>query len=249
MTESTTRTVIVTGGGTGIGRAIALAFIQQGERVYILGRRADVLEAAAHEIGATAIQADVSQRAQVEAAVAEIVTQAGTVDVLVNNAGFVRRTLTTMPLEEVEAAYDAMMDAGVKGTLLMSVAVAPHLRRPGGRIINLGSIAAFIGGSRPGSAVYAASKGAIQSLTYGLARELGPEGVTVNAIAPGLILETEFGGGFAEERIRATVAQTPMGRPGVPEDVAAAALYLASPGASFVTGEVLNVNGGWLMGH
>jgi 3-oxoacyl-[acyl-carrier protein] reductase len=132
----------------------------------------------------------------------------------------------------------------------MCVAVAPHLRRPGGRIVNISSIAAFTGGSRAGSVAYAAAKAGVLGMTYGFARELSPQGITVNAIAPGLVAGTAFfGGPLPEERLSGIVSQTPAGRPGSPEDIAAAALYLASPAASFVTGEVLNINGGWLFGR
>ena len=130
------------------------------------------------------------------------------------------------------------------------MSAAPHLSRPGGRIVNVSSIAAFMGGSAPGALAYASAKAGVLGLTYALARELSPQGITVNAIAPGLVLNTGFfGGPLPEERLEATIAQTPVGRAGCPEDVAAAVHYLASPQASFVTGEVLNVNDGWLFGR
>jgi 3-oxoacyl-[acyl-carrier protein] reductase len=131
----------------------------------------------------------------------------------------------------------------------MIMAVAPYLVRPGGRIINISSIAAFTGGSRAGSVAYAASKSGLLGLTYGFARELSPQGITVNAIAPGFIANTGFTGAWSEERVQSIVSETPIGRAGHVNDIAAATLYLASPEASFVTGEVLNVNGGWLFGH
>jgi 3-oxoacyl-[acyl-carrier protein] reductase len=121
--------------------------------------------------------------------------------------------------------------------------------RSGGRIVNISSIAAFTGGSRAGSTAYAAAKAGVLGLTYGLARELSPQGITVNAIAPGFIASTGFTGDWSEERVRGIIEQTPVGRGGHPDDIAAATLYLASPEASFVTGEVLNVNGGWLFDH
>ena len=131
----------------------------------------------------------------------------------------------------------------------MAVAVAPRMTRPGGRIVNISSIAAFTGGSRAGSTAYAAAKAGVLGLTYGLARELSPQGITVNAIAPGFIANTGFTGEWSEERVRGIIAETPVGRGGHVNDVVAATLYLSSPEASFVTGEVLNVNGGWLFGH
>src|SRR5438128_4483058 len=114
----------------------------------------------------------------------------------------------------------------------MAVAVAPRMTRPGGRIVNISSIAAFTGGSRAGSTAYAAAKAGVIGLTYGLARELSSQGITVNAIAPGFIADTGFTGEWPDDRIRGIVAQTPVGRAGRVEDIAAAALYLASPETS-----------------
>ncbi|MBZ0288167.1 MAG: SDR family oxidoreductase [Anaerolineae bacterium] len=243
------RVVIVTGGSTGIGSAIASAFVEAGDNVVMIGRRLDALQSAAQDIGASFQQADVSQREQVVTAVQNVVREHGTVDVLVNNAGLVLGVLTTMPIEEAERAWDEQMNTNLKGAFLMAMAVASHLRRPGGRIVNISSIAAYTGGSRAGSTGYAASKAGLHGLTYGLARELSGEGITVNAIAPGFIADTEFTGGWSDERVAGIVGQTPAGRPGHPDDIAAAALYLASPAASFVTGQILNVNGGWLFGR
>jgi 3-oxoacyl-[acyl-carrier protein] reductase len=197
----------------------------------------------------TCQQADVSQREQVVRAVEAIVSQFGAIDVLVNNAGVVVRFTTSTPIEEAESAWDEQIDINLKGSFLMVMAVAPHLRRPGGRIINISSISAFNAGSRPGLLAYTASKAGLHGLTYGLARELSGEGITVNAIAPGYIADTEQTAGWPEEHVQRVVAGTPVNRAGQPDDIAAAALYLASPAASFVTGEILNVNGGWAFGR
>ena len=245
------RTIIVTGGNSGIGRAIAAAFARDGAQVAIVGRNEATLRATAEELGSNVIwrQADAGRREQVAGTLSGLVEQFGTIDVLVNCAGFVRGVTTDMPLDEAEREWDAVIDTNLKASFLMAMAVAPHLRRPGGRIINISSIAAFTGGSRAGSTAYAAAKAGVIGLTYGLARELSSQGITVNAIAPGFIADTGFTGDWPDERVRGIVAQTPVGRAGRVEDIAAAALYLASPEASFVTGEVLNVNGGWLFGH
>jgi len=223
-----------------------------GDQVVILGRNEQTLRRAAEELGPNVVWqcADVGRREEVAAAVEALARRHPQIDVLVNNAGATGGVTTDQPLNEAERIWDAVISANLKGSFLMAVAVASYLARPGGRIINLSSIAAFTGGSRPGSSAYAAAKAGVLGLTYALARELSPQGITVNAIAPGLVTDTGFfGGPLPEDRLQSVVVQTPVGRPGHPEDIAAAALYLASSEASFVTGEVLNVNGGWLFGR
>ena len=249
--SSPNRVIVITGGSSGIGKAIAETFAKDNAQVVIIGRRQDALQGTAEIIGpnCTWQQADVSQRNQAAAAVTAIIEKYRKIDVLVNNAGFVRGETTNMPIDEAELAWDDEIGTNLKGAFLMSVAAAPYLSRPGGRIINISSIAAFTGGSRPGAIGYAAAKAGLLGMTYALARELSPQGITVNAIAPGFIVNTEFTGHWSEERIRSIVSQTPVGRAGNANDVAAAVLFLASPEASFITGEVLNVNGGWLFGH
>jgi NAD(P)-dependent dehydrogenase (short-subunit alcohol dehydrogenase family) len=252
MNAPRTRNILITGGNSGMGKAIAEAFVRKEDaRVAIIGRDEEKLNTTATELGPhlSCYQADVSQRGQVAATVTEIVQRWGHIDVLINAAGFVRGVTTDMPLAEAEREWNAVIDTNLKGSFLMTVATAPHMARPGGRIIYISSIAAFTGGSRSGSAAYAAAKAGVHGLTYGFARELSEQGITVNAIAPGFIADTGFTGGWSEERVRGIVEQTPVGRGGHVDDVAAATLYLASPEASFVTGEVLNVNGGWLFGH
>lgn len=249
--KDTPRVIVITGGGTGIGYACAERFAADGDQVVIMGRRESVLEEAARSIGETVDfeSADVSQRDQVEPAVENIAKKYGQIDVLINNAGFVLGTLASMDIEEVEQAWDNVIDTNLKGSFLMAVAVSKYLPSPGGRIINISSIAAFTGGSRAGAIAYAAAKSGMHGMTYSLARELSPQGMTVNAIAPGFIAETEFTGEWPDSRIQEIVQETPAGRPGRASDIAEAAFYLASPDASFVTGEILNVNGGWLFGR
>jgi 3-oxoacyl-[acyl-carrier protein] reductase len=249
--SSQNRVAVISGGSTGIGRAIAETFARHNTHVVIIGRRQDTLQATTEEIGTNCSwqQADVSQRHQVSDAVAAIIEKHGKIDVLVNNAGFVLGETTDMPPDEAEQAWDHEIGTNLKGAFLMSITTAPHLPRHGGRIINISSIAAFTGGSRPGAIGYAAAKAGLLGMTYALARELSPQGITVNAVAPGFIANTEFTGAWSEERIQSIVAQTPVGRAGDANDVAEAVLFLASPEASFITGEVLNVNGGWLFGR
>jgi 3-oxoacyl-[acyl-carrier protein] reductase len=243
--------IVITGGNSGIGRAIAERFAKDDAQVSILGRNQETLHATSGALAPNVVsyQADVSQRDQVGSTIATIVEQSGKIDVLINAAGFVRGVTSDMPLEEAEREWDAVLGTNLKGSFLMTIAVAPHLVRPGGRIIYISSIAAFTGGSRAGSVAYAAAKAGLLGLTYGFARELSSQGITVNAVAPGIIANTGFTSGWSAERINGIIEETPVGRAGHVNDIAAAVHYLASPEAAFVTGEVLNVNGGWLFGH
>jgi 3-oxoacyl-[acyl-carrier protein] reductase len=254
QSERARRMIVVTGGGTGMGRAIARAFAADGEQVVIVGRREDVLAQTAAELQAATAggrvvwrRCDVSQADEVEEFRRWLASEVGqTVDVLVNNAGGVKGVADDAAVREAAAYAWEELGANLVGTYLMVHALLPMLRRPGGRIVNISSIAAL----RGGGGMYSAAKAGVLGLTYSLAGDLGPEGITVNAIAPGLILATEFfGDRMTEERLGRTIAQTPMRRAGQPVDVAAAVKYLASPEASFVTGEVLHVNGGWLFGR
>jgi 3-oxoacyl-[acyl-carrier protein] reductase len=241
-----TRVAVVTGGGTGIGRAVTAVLAKQGE-VVILGRRVEVLQRTAAELGVRWHQADVTRRTDVQAAVEWIVTEVSpTIDVLVNNAGFIHAVSDGASLEAAERVWDEVIDANLKGAFLMAWAVLPHLSRPGGRIVNVSSIAAFSGSG----GVYTAAKAGVVGLTYWLARELGSRGITVNAVVPGFIEGTEFfGGNLTPAGRERRVGQIPAGRPGRPEEVATAVAYLASPEAAYVNGEVHHVNGGWLFGR
>ncbi|QBD81498.1 SDR family oxidoreductase [Ktedonosporobacter rubrisoli] len=251
MSEKQRRNVIITGGNSGIGRAAAEAFVREGAQVAIIGRDQARLKDTAETLasGVNWYRTDVSKREQVATTVEQIVADWKQIDVLVNVAGFARSVTTDMSLAEAEREWDAVMETNLKGSFLMATAVAPHLVRPGGRMIFISSIAAYTGGSRAGSSAYAAAKAGVHGLTYGLARELSSQDITVNAIAPGFIADTGFTGHWSEQRINGIVSQTPVGRAGQADDIAAAILYLASPQASFVTGEILNVNGGWLFGR
>jgi 3-oxoacyl-[acyl-carrier protein] reductase len=250
MTDSATRVALITGGGTGIGRATAEALAHQGYHVVILGRREQPLRETAEAIGASATwyPLDVCQRKQVAATVTIVVDRWERIDVLVNAAGYAMGVRAGMALEEAASNWDATLGVNLTGAFLMSMAVAPYLTRPGGRIISVSSIAAYTGGQRGGSIDYAAAKAGLIGMTHGLARDLSKEGITANVVVPGFIAETGFTGDWPDSRVASIVAETPVGRPGHAEDIAAAIAYLASPEASFVTGEALHVNGGWRFG-
>jgi 3-oxoacyl-[acyl-carrier protein] reductase len=154
-----------------------------------------------------------------------------------------------MSLERAEEIWDEEMGVNLKGAFLMSLAVAPHLSRPGGRIINVSSDGAFTGAIGLRTVGYVSAKAGLLGLTRGLAREYSPRGITVNVIAPGFIAGTGSNRQVPDEMVKGIAAQLPVGRPGHVDDVASAALFLASPDAGFITGEILNVNGGRLFGH
>jgi 3-oxoacyl-[acyl-carrier protein] reductase len=245
------RRVVVSGGGTGIGRATARRFARSGDAVTIIGRRQDVLSEAADEINAetgatsvSAIAADLSEPSEVER-VAAAVGVGGPLDILVNNAGGVGRA-TGEGLDAVAADWTGELRGNVLTAVLLTEALDSGLRRPGASIINVSSVAAVNGGG--GS--YSGAKAAILGWTIDLAIRLGGDGVRVNAIIPGYIGETEFfGDRMTRERHDRLVTRTLLGRAGVPADVAGSIFYLASADAAYVTGQFLHVNGGALLGR
>ncbi len=242
---------MVSGGSSGIGRAIARSLARAGLDVALVGRREAPLEEAAATLSregsgsVTAHPCDLREPDQVIALGEQIVREFGAVDVIVNAAGGPSRG-SPANLEQVQALWLADFHTNVLTAVLLTSALLEALRRPGGRVVAISSIAALRGGSAP----YAAAKAALHGWVYSLAVELGPAGITVNAIAPGYTSGTEvFGGSLTEEGHRRRVAETLVGRPGAPTEIAAAVLYLASEEAAFVTGEILNVNGGAVFGR
>jgi 3-oxoacyl-[acyl-carrier protein] reductase len=240
------RNVVVTGGGTGIGKAVAAAFAWLGDEVVITGRRAEVLAKTAAELGANVRSAafDATDPDQVEAALADLPE---TVHVLVHSAGGNTSIGAPEPatLSETAAAWRANLDANLISAVLVTTALRPRLA-PGGTVINISSIAAHRGGA--GS--YGAAKAAVEAWNLTLAQDLGRDQITANVIAPGFIDDTEFFRGRMTDERRATlIGQTANGRAGVPDDIAATAAFLATPGASHITSQVLHINGGALSGR
>ncbi|MBQ0894391.1 SDR family oxidoreductase [Micromonospora sp. U56] len=245
------RLAVVSGGGTGIGRAVAAGLAADGLDVLVVGRRAAVLAAAAERISAEcgragavrAVVADLTDPEQANLVVEAVGERA--VDVLVNNAGGYLGG-DTGTLAGVAAHWRANFDANVLTAVLLTEALRPALRRPGGRVVLLSSIAA----QRGGGGAYSAAKAALHGWAYDLATQLGPEQVTVNVVSPGYVADTEFfGDRMTPEGHAKRVAATLVGRAGEPDDVAAAVRYLAGPSAGYVTGQVLGVNGGSVLGR
>ncbi len=240
------RQAVVTGGGTGIGRAVAEALTARGDQVVITGRRKDVVEETAASLGPAvrAVAFDASEPRQVAAALDALPR---TVDVLVNNAGGNTDIGAAEPadLADLAAAWRANLDANLLSAVLVTEALRPRLAA-GGAVVNISSIAAHRGGS--GS--YGAAKAAVEAWNRALAAELGRDGITANVIAPGFIETTEFfRGRMTEQRRAALVAETMTGRAGAPADIAGAVLFLTSPAATHITGQVWHINGGALTGR
>jgi len=240
------KTALVTGAGQGFGYGIAEVFAREGARVACLDLKGEVAETAAKRIGvgAIALTADVSKREDVEQAARQAIAAFGRVDIVVNNAGTTHRN---KPLMEVtDAEFDRIFAVNVKSILLTAQAFVPHMRaNGGGAFINVGSTAALR--PRPGLTVYNASKGAVHVMTKSMAVELAPDKIRVCALAP-VAGETPllamFMGEDTPEKRAAFKATVPLGRFSKPEDIGLAALYLASDDANFLTGVVLEVDGG-----
>ncbi|MFW2514458.1 SDR family NAD(P)-dependent oxidoreductase [Demequina sp. SO4-13] len=240
-TTSTARRVIVTGGARGIGATIAARLARDGAEVAILDRLP--AQESARSCGGRAYTVDLADPADTTRAMAEAIEGLGGLDVLVNSAGI----FALAPLLEIEVeAWDSMQHINARATLVtMQSAARRMIDGDGGVIINLASMAAKSGGAN--EAHYAASKAAVVALTRAAALEWGTHGIRVNAICPGYVL-TEMGAGTrTDEQVAAWASRSPLGRLGTPEDVAELASYLASDGASYITGQALNLTGGMVM--
>jgi 3-oxoacyl-[acyl-carrier protein] reductase len=244
MFDLTGKAALVTGASGGIGAGIARALHQQGASVGLSGTRRDALESLAAELGdrAHVLPADLSDPAAPEALIVAAEAALGRIDILVNNAGLTKDGLA---LRMSDADWQKVIEVDLAAPFRLSRAALKFmLRRRAGRIINIGSVVGSTG--NPGQANYAAAKAGLIGLTKSLAQEVGSRGITVNLIAPGFV-ETAMTDVLPDAQRAALAEKIPLGRLGRPEDIAAAAVYLAAEEAGWVTGAVLHVNGGMAM--
>ena len=242
------KAALVTGASRGIGRAIALRLAGAGANIVVnYNTKADAAMSVADAVKAggsqaSVVQADVARSADVERLVQAALNAFGRIDVLVNNAGITRDTLLMRMSED---DWDAVLDTNLKSAFLVTKAVMrPMLRQRHGRIVNITSISGVIGNA--GQANYSASKAGLIGFTRSTAREVASRNITCNAVAAGVI-ETEIWRGVPESAIESMLQMIPVGRKGTPEDVAEAVAFLASDAAAYITGQVLNVDGGMVM--
>lgn len=241
------KTAIVTGAGTGIGKAIALELAQRGARIALCGRRAEPLEETAGQIKAAGGEAffascDVSSAASVQSFVKETIARFGKIDILVNNAGLARDNLLLRMSEE---EWDSVLDTNLKGAFLFSKAVArPMMKERSGVIVSISSIVGITGNA--GQANYSASKAGLIAMTKSLAKELASRGIRVNAVAPGFI-KSQMTDGLPEAIQSSLLGNIPLARFGEPSDVAKVVAFLCSDDAGYVTGQTISVNGGLAM--
>ncbi|MFC6044152.1 3-oxoacyl-ACP reductase FabG [Nocardioides hankookensis] len=238
MSDSEARSVLVTGGNRGIGRAIAEAFVANGDRVAVTTRSGGAPE------GALDVRCDITDAGQVDAAFAQIEEAHGPVEVLVANAGI---TADTLLLRMSDDDWSSVIDTNLTGSFrLAKRASKGMLRLRRGRIVFISSVVGLTGSA--GQVNYAASKSGLVGMARSIARELGSRSITANVVAPGFI-ETDMTGVLTDEQKAAILAQVPLGRYGAVDEIAETVLWLTGPGAAYVTGAVIPVDGGLGMGH
>jgi 3-oxoacyl-[acyl-carrier protein] reductase len=238
------KVALVAGGSRGIGAAVARRLAAMGAEVVVTYKsRRDAADAVVSDVTraggkALALEADIVQSDSVDALVEHTMRRCGRIDILINSAGIA----PYRPLAAIDTAHvREVFDANVLGTILLTRAVVPHLPSPGGRIVHFSSRLAV--SPIATSSVYAASKAAVSALTLALSKELGPKGITINAVAPGVI-ETDMTAAIISERGDAIRAATPLGRIGVPDDIAGIVAFLASPDSGWITGRTILADGG-----
>lgn len=234
------KTVLVTGAAKGIGKEIAVKFAKNGYNVFVSYNTSAVkaLELAEKYDNITVIKADVTKKNELE----NLINQVGNVDILVNNAGISEIKLFTDVTDE---DFEKMMNVNFKSAFCLSQMVLPYMiNKKNGRIINISSIWGICGASC--EVLYSASKAALIGMTKALAKELAPSGITVNAVAPGVV-KTDMMNCFSEEEIKDIEYDIPMGRMGTPEEIAETVFFLASENASYITGQVISPNGGYVV--
>src|SRR6202162_3983014 len=242
------RVALVTGASQGIGHACALALAREGAAVAVAARNEQKLDELVAQITAAGGKAavfvmDVAEEEQVKSGIKSALAQFGKIDILINNAGITRDQLV---MRMKRADWDAVLNTNLTSAYLcIQQVIGSMLKQRWGRIINITSVFGQIG--QAGQANYAASKAGLIGLTMAIAREVGSRSITCNAVAPGFI-ETAMTSGLSDELRQTATKQIPLGRVGCSEDVASAVAFLASDDASYITGHVLNVNGGMLMG-
>ncbi len=247
MSQLANQIAVITGAGRGIGRAIALKFASEGADIVCISRTVESSEKVAAEVRALGRKAwvfavDVADSAAVTSATEKILAEAGKIDILVNNAGITRDGLL---MRMSDADWDAVLNTNLKGAFLFTKAFSrTFIKNRSGKILNITSVIGLVGNA--GQCNYAASKAGMIGFTQSAAKEMASRGITVNALAPGFV-ETDMTAVLPAEFKAELLKRIPMGTLVQPEDVAAAALFLVSPGARYITGQVLTVDGGMVM--
>lgn len=247
MGEFEGRVVVVTGGGLGIGKSYCQGFAEAGAQVVVADIDEEAANLVAKDVDGLAVPVDVSDQESAKLMAKAAQDRYGRIDVLVNNAGLFSAILPAKPWTEISVEeWDRVMGVNLRGYFLCARAVYPSMKEKGwGRIVNIGSNTSLSG--VPGFLHYVSSKGGVIGFTRALAREIGEAGITVNAVTPGLVSTEGVKSHYSEEVIESRVTARSIKRQQVPQDLVGAVMFLSSNGAEFITGQVLNVDGGQLM--